>query len=562
MTRWIHLASGLVLFTFVLTHLANHALGLISLDALEYGRKWFLMLWRSRIGGIVLYGSLLAHFLLALWSIFQRRSLKLRLVGWVQLLLGLCIPVLLTSHILNTRAAYELYGQIDSYQFELAIFFVLNPMLIYKQMLLLLVVWGHGCIGLHRWLRLKPGYREWQWLAYAFSLLLPAAALSGIWVAGRDIAILASQPGWLAQMMQQANGINSAQLTFFGSIENSILSAAAVLLAATLLLRPLRRLLRRQRGLVKITYPDGKQITVSDGTSILEASRLNHIPHASVCGGRGRCSTCRVRILRCDGELSTPSASEAKVLDRIGARADIRLACQTRPSHDCSIAPLLEPDTSVNEVGLASADLVGQEQLVYVMFADLRDFTALSEQKLPYDLVFLLNRYFAAMGSAISASGGYVDKFIGDGVMALFGLNTDSREGAKAALRSAHRMSDELTKLNQLFENDLPMPLRMGIGIHGGSAIVGTMGYGETRNLTAIGDTVNTASRLEGVTKSLGVQLVFSQIVAENAELPDGLFETREIDIRGRHDRLSALIVPEMSELERLSWITQDSKQK
>lgn len=555
MTRRIHLASGLVLFVFAATHLINHALGVISLDALEIGREWFLLLWRNVIGGTVLYVALLAHMLLALWAIYQRRSFRLRPVEWVQLLFGLCIPALLIGHALNTRLAYELFGQDDSYHLELAIFFILKPELIYQQMLLLLVVWVHGCIGLHQWLRLKPSYRHVQWFAFAVALLLPAAALSGIWVAGRDIIHLASESAWLEQQLSQANSIDNNQVEFLSNLKNWFLGVAALLLSAVVLLRPVRRMLRRRRGLVRVTYPDGARITLLMGTTILEASRIHHIAHASVCGGRGRCSTCRIRVVEGLEMLPPPGVEEARILERIGADGSVRLACQTRPIRDCSIVPLLSPDTSVRSIGVESAELIGQERQIVVLFVDLRDFTTLSEQKLPYDVVFILNHYFAAMGSAITMSGGYVDKFVGDGVMALFGLKTGSQEAGRAALKSAYLMAGELTKLNQTFKHDLPKPLRMGIGIHGGPAIVGTMGYGDASSLTAVGDTVNTASRLEGMTKSLGVQLVFSQVVAEIADLRTDLFDIKEIELRGRQNTLPAYIVPDASTLNSLKWI-------
>ncbi|MBX2878952.1 MAG: adenylate/guanylate cyclase domain-containing protein [Granulosicoccus sp.] len=533
----------------------NHALGVISLDALEYGRDWFLLLWRNLIGAILLYGALLAHMLLALWVIYQRRSFRLRAVEWAQLLLGLCIPVLLIGHALNTRLAYQLFGQDDSYHLELAIFFILKPELIYQQMLLVLVVWGHGCIGLHQWLRLKPSYRRVQWLAYAVALLLPGAALAGTWVAGRDIINLASQSDWLDQQRLQDNQINNDQLEYLSSLENGFLGLAALALLAVVLLRPLRRMLRRRRGLVRVTYPDGAQINVLRGTTILEASRIHQISHASVCGGRGRCSTCRVRVVQGLETLPPLSVEEARILERIGADRSVRLACQTRPDRDCSVVPLLNQGTNVRSIGVESPELVGQERQIIVVFVDLREFTTLSEQKLPYDVVFILNNYFAAMGSAITMSGGYVDKFIGDGVMALFGLKSGPQEASRAALKSAYLMAGELTKLNQTFEHDLPKPLRLGIGIHCGPAIVGTMGYGETSSLTAVGDTVNTASRLEGVTKSLDVQLVFSEVVAEMADLPTDLLETKEIELRGRQNRMLTYIVPDASNLKILSWI-------
>jgi len=114
------------------------------------------------------------------------------------------------------------------------------------------------------------------------------------------------------------------------------------------------------------------------------------------------------------------------------------------------------------------------------------------------DVVFLLNRYFAVMGQGIESSGGRVDKFIGDGIMALFGIDGDPAKAFRHALAAAFRMSGRIDDLNRTFADDLPRPLRIGIGIHFGNVVLGEMGWGRATSLTAIGDCVNTASRRFG----------------------------------------------------------------
>jgi len=177
------------------------------------------------------------------------------------------------------------------------------------------------------------------------------------------------------------------------------------------------------------------------------------------------------------------------------------------------------------------------------MFADIRAFTRLSEAKLPYDTAFLLNRYFAAMGQAIEKSGGHLDKFIGDGVMALFGIDKSVEDGREEAISAAYAMAVALEELNKSLANDLPEPLKIGIGIHAGTAIVGNMGYNETASLTAIGDVVNTASRLEGMTKELDVQLIISREVARNSNVNFEAFPSHQVKVRGREEVLSVYAV-------------------
>src|SRR5262249_22201710 len=154
----------------------------------------------------------------------------------------------------------------------------------------------------------------------------------------------------------------------------------------------------------------------------LEASRMAGIPHASVCGGRGRCSTCRTKVEGLREAIPPPAPEELKVLHRVGAAPDVRLACQLRPHGELRATPLLRDNGQARDGFRCPGYLQGAECEIAILFADLRAFTQLSERKLPYDLVFLLNRYFAEMGHAVEAAGGRIDKFIGDGVMALFGL--------------------------------------------------------------------------------------------------------------------------------------------
>src|SRR6185369_1431468 len=110
MIRRVRLVTGLVLFAYVTTHLANHALGLVSLAAMDSGRVWFLLLWRNPVGTAALYGSMLVHFGLALWALYLRRSLRMPVLEGLQLALGLSILPLLSIHVVGTRLGSEWFG--------------------------------------------------------------------------------------------------------------------------------------------------------------------------------------------------------------------------------------------------------------------------------------------------------------------------------------------------------------------------------------------------------------------------------------------------------------------
>ena len=238
-----------------------------------------------------------------------------------------------------------------------------------------------------------------------------------------------------------------------------------------------------------------------------------------------------------------PGEAEARVLRRVGAAPDVRLACQTRPTADISVTPMLPPDASPRDSFARTASMQGQEQQIAVLFADIRGFTTISEDKLPYDVVFMLNRYFRSMGEAIDGAGGRVDKFIGDGIMALFGVDQTPQRGSEQALRAAREMAIRLDDLNDLLAHDLPEPLRIGIGIHCGPAIVGEMGYGSVVSFTAVGDTVNTASRLETMTKRWGAQLVVSEDTATLAGFDLSGFPSEATDVRGRQGSMTVHII-------------------
>jgi len=380
-------------------------------------------------------------------------------------------------------------------------------------------------------------------------VLVPVLALLGMIEAGRQVAVLAADPGWTGRAFANMT-LPSPQTTRVLEQITDILTWVFVgALAAVLLARLVRRAWQRRRGLVRIGYPDGRFVEVIPGTSVLEASRLAGIPHAHVCGGRGRCSTCRVRVRGEIHSIDPPGEDELRVLRRIGAQSNVRLACQLRPRGTIEVVPLLPPFAHAAD-GRRRVDLAGgSEREIAILFADIRGFTSLAEGRLPYDVVFVLNRYFAAMGRAVETAGGRVDKFIGDGVMALFGIDSDAPAASRAALDAARLMSERLEELNRSLRGELDQPLRIGIGIHIGPTIVGEMGYGSTVAMTAIGDAVNTASRLETLTKTYGCELVVSEETVSRAGLDLSAFPRYEIEIRGKRDMLAVRTLPSASDL-------------
>jgi adenylate cyclase len=542
----LRLASGLLLFTFVATHLVNHALGLISLDAMESGRWLFLAVWRNAVGSTLLFTALLIHLAQAFWSIYRRRHLRMPLWQAVQLGLGAFIPIVLVNHVVGTYGAATVYGYEDSYTMAVLVYWKLRPELGLLQSMLVLVAWAHGCIGIHYWLRLRPWYnRVWMPL-YTLAILVPVFALLGFVQAGRYVALLARDAGWVRQTLANAQPPDAVAAAMLARTRDSILVALAVLLVLTFVARALRQFREASRS-VRITYPGGQVVTVPKGFSVLESSRQAGIAHASVCGGRGRCSTCRVRVLAGVRSLGAPEAAEARVLTRVGAAPNVRLACQLRPLHDITVLPLLPPNIEPASALAAPGFMAGQERELCVLFADLRGFTSLSERRLPYDVVFLLNRYFEAVGIAIDQAGGVANQFTGDGVMALFGVASGPVDGARHALAAAQGLQRAVGQLSLELHEELPAPLQLGIGIHCGQTVVGHMGRGVATYLTAVGDTVNLASRLQDQTKRFDCQLVISEPVARRAGLDMSAFRHEQITVHNRDGVVGIYIVEDVA---------------
>ena len=547
--RRTRLVTGLILLTYLSTHLLNHALGLISLDAMEWGRQWFLLLWRNPLGTVALYGALLIHFGLALWAIYQRHHLRMPLWEALQLALGLCIPPLLAVHFVGTRLAYEWHGVDDSYAKIVLTLWKLSPVHGARQVLVIVIAWIHGCIGLHYWLRLRPWYSRYAALFFAIALLLPVSALLGFTQAGREIDFLiASDPGWVEQTKRTTKALGANEGQALVRVYDGIIYGFWACLGFVLVARTIRQVNQR-RSRIRVTYPEAREVQVPRGFSVLEASRFAGFPHASVCGGRGRCSTCRIRVSQGFAVLPSPSPGEQRVLKRIGAAPNVRLACQLRPTRDLSVTPLLPASAQASDGYAQPSYLAGQERTIAVLFADIRTFTGIAELKLPYDLVFLLNSYFEAVGEAIVSAGGMVDKFIGDGVMALFGVDAGPEEGCRQALAAAKAMVERVDAMSLALAEELAQPLKIGVGIHCGPAIVGRMGYGATIHVTAIGDTVNVASRLQDATKEYHCQLVISEEVAKQAGLNVIDLPRHELTVRNRREALAIYAVDDVTAL-------------
>ena len=551
--RRFRLASGLVLFSYVFLHFLNHSLGNISFEAMEQGAVVQEWIWRGPVGTVALYGAFAIHLSLAFWAIYIRRHLRMGWIEGLRLALGLLIPVLIVQHAVGIRLVYSYFDAHRIYRHVLFNIWITSPQVAgIRQVAVFGIAWLHGCIGLHLWLRVKPHYQRVAPFLLILAVLLPTVALLGVFQGARQVEAKALlDPAWLADLRHTGSIGSAAAAATMWTIVLWGWAGFAGALGLVLAARGVRTLVERRGGTVRIIYPDGRAVRIPRGLSVLDASRRAGIPHASVCGGRARCSTCRVRVLLGSDRLPPPSPAETRVLASLGADRAVRLACQLKPVADISIWPLMPPAATVRDQDRLNVADSGAERFVAILFVDIRASTQLVENRLPFDVVFILNRFFEAVGSAITAAGGAPNQFIGDGMMAIFGTVTDAERACGQALEAARLIDWHLAEMNRALANELQEPIEVGIGIHGGDVIIGTMGYREHAQMTAIGEAVHVASRLQDLTKEYDCQLVVSEIVGTTAGVALDDFPSHEIHVRGLRAPLVIRVVGSAAALAR-----------
>jgi adenylate cyclase len=548
--RQVRLACGFVLFSYLLSHFVNHSLGNISLPAMEYGLWFHMTWWQSPIGTLLLYPALAVHASLGLWALYQRRHFRWKAIELVQLIFGLSIPALLCTHLIGQRLGVTLYGLQRSYAQTLYNLWVARPDFAVMQVTVLLVAWIHGCIGLYLWLRMKRFFPRVAPVLLGGAVLLPVLALLGFYQQGRNVAQLAQQPEWRAEVVTPARRGTAAQRANLAEIRDYFLFAYAGAIGLVFVARGARVWRERRGGLIRLTYPD-RTIRVPRGLTVREASFRHNVPHASVCGGKGRCSTCRIRVLGDRSRLPKPSARESFVLERVGASIDpaVRLACQLRPQSDIALVPILPPQVNTAFVHRASRIHLGEERYVVCMFVDMRGSTSMAEKRMPFDTVFVINRFLGAVSQAVMESGGQPNQYLGDGLFALFGLQADPQTACRQALNAAAVIAGNVEHLNHVLAGAERDPIRFGIGVHAGEVVLGDVGYRDAMVFTAIGDTVNVTSRLEAMTKELGCQVVLSDEVRSTAGVAADALPSTEVTIRGRADPLTVRMVADAAML-------------
>jgi class 3 adenylate cyclase/nitrite reductase/ring-hydroxylating ferredoxin subunit len=269
-----------------------------------------------------------------------------------------------------------------------------------------------------------------------------------------------------------------------------------------------------------VAMPDGAEFEAKDGETLLEAALRADVPLAHACGGRAKCSTCRVWVMEGQANCPARNDAEAEMAERLRLGEEVRLACQLKPGGDLRIRRLVldEIDLAISsQLDRSSATRVGEMRNLTVFFSDVAGFTAISETLLPYDVMYLLNRYFVQAGEIIERNGGYVDKFVGDGMMAIFGVDGEP-DAPIRAVNAALQTLDAIDRMKPFVKAMYDIDFDIRIGLHYGEAVLGSVGSLGHERLTAIGDVVNVASRVESASKEAGTRFLISEDLYREVE--------------------------------------------
>jgi adenylate cyclase len=556
----LRLLSGLVLFSFALSHFVNHAAVLAGLDFANTVQDWRLLVSQSTAARIILPLAAVVHITLGLGRLVGRSTLRLPRWEWLQIATGIAVPILLIPHVVAITYFTNRIGFHYSYT---SVAYLLWPAQALWQSSLLLIVWLHGCIGINYWLRTKRWYRGGQLWLVALAVAVPLLALTGFLAGAREAHAMFAEPAALAEARMALHWPDAVATGEMLNIRNMAWTIYGGIVGSVFALIGLRTVMLRRAPMVAVNYAGGPTVRSPLGMSLLEISRKHGIAHTSVCGGRARCSTCRVRVDLGADDLQPPNSTERATLQRIGAAANVRLACQLRPVSAISVTRLVTPSTNaLPRIGHASPDADGVERQVAILFLDVRGFTKLSQDRLPFDIVFLLNQFFATVGAAIRAEDGWIDKYMGDGLLAVFGRHAGVAIGCQQALAAARAIDLALDELNQRLAAEIVEGIRIGIGIHAGPVVIGRIGDAESATDTVIGRTVNEASRLEALTKDHKCQLIVSRAVAEHAGLSFPVASRATIEVRGSDAKIDILIIDAARDLPQAPKLAAGSRQK
>jgi adenylate cyclase len=307
-------------------------------------------------------------------------AISLKAIEPLQLVLGLSIPALIIAHLAGVRLGQALFGHEKFYPQVLYAYWVVWPTRMWLMFVVLIVAWVHGCIGLYFWLRMKAFFKSAAPFLLATAVLIPTLAMLGLYQGGRSVvetatAGMASGKSLAAQVGTAAEQSRARQRSRL--FPDRLSRPARIVLLARARVRASASAGRHDQ----LSYGNGRTVRVPKGLSVLEASLRNNVPHASVCGGRARCSTCRIRVIGdCSRCRSRPSARRSCSTASGRRRSAIRLACQLRPRPICPSSRSFCRRPRRHHAQL-EPHRIGEERYLVSMFVDMRGSTKLAEKR-------------------------------------------------------------------------------------------------------------------------------------------------------------------------------------
>jgi adenylate cyclase len=486
--RTLRLASGLVLFAYITMHLANHALGLISLDAAEAGLKIALMVWHSWPGTVLLYGAFVFHFFNALWAVYEMRTFRMPPAELLRIVLGFWLPIALIGHVAATRIAFELFNQSSTYSLVIGNLWASG--LPGWQMGLLAPGWIHGCLGLHFAFNRKLFYIRLRYVLFATALLLPVLSAVGFLMMGRELTAATLRDQVPIDYYNSATILQRAAILHW---RDSLMAIYMIMVAVTFCVRTGRNIAERGRGLlISISYP-GRSVRVPRGWTVLEASRAFRIPHASMCGGKARCSTCRIRVI--EGSDACPPArlNEIATLQQIRASSDVRLACQLRPKGDVTVVPLVVGERiQAGSRGMQYSD----DRDVVVLLCNFSKTSVPSEAQMPQDALYIQSNYLIDVCKVIQTASGVLISVQPDSILALFGLHHGLKQAALLSLQAAGDIERTIRDLNEKMVRSWSARIEFVITAHAGHAVIREVDSGPHPIVIAVGEAIEVTSDL------------------------------------------------------------------
>ena len=471
--RDLRLASGIVLFTYVTLHLTCHALGLVSLDLAERALRVTVLLWHSAPGTLLLYGAAATHVTLALLAVYDRRTLRIPPLQGLRIVLGVTMPLALIGHFIATRYAFERFALPAEYSRVVTGIWANGTSGL--ALGLLAPGWIHGCLGLRYAFGHRRSLQRWKLGFFAAALLLPVFAGVGFVTMARELEARRSlyPSAAAAPTRTQESRLREAR--------EGALVVYLGLVALVIVGRSWRSAAeRRDRSVVWIAYP-GRTVSVPRGWTVLEASRSFGIPHAAMCGGRARCTTCRVRVVHGASHCPLPATDEQGALDRIAPTApDVRLACQLRPTGDIAVEPLVSVAGAPSRVAGHASPAAGDHDAAIVLVDVRIDAGSAATHAAAHDTIHALGRAFAIVDAAAGVAGVDAHKHSATSWLLLFRAD-DGRAAALARARAvAERIAADAERLAASLRNELGVAVQTALVLHVGRIAVGAIGTATT----------------------------------------------------------------------------------